>query len=241
MIPRLLTAILILVQISASAQETPVVHRLRILPVGDPPPFRQKVRDGARYEIPAEEGTIPPRQLEITPAPEEGENQTLRLRLGVLSEPLEFSMPKSRFIQTRQPSGDWVKIPVSTSEATLALVWRNGPNWNKAGVLAVPDGVADRKKGDCRFINVTAKPIGLLWGEERIRLNPGITLLRSLPAGVQESALSIYYPSADGSQQPCLSTKISRKDEKLQQFVIYAADEAKPRIPVKVLPSEEDR
>lgn len=226
---------------SASAQETPVLHSLRILPVGDPPPFRQEVRDGARYEIPAEEGTIPPRQLEIPTFKKEGETQTLRLRLGILSEPLEFPMPESRVIETRQPSGAWVKIPVSTSEATLALVWKSGPNWNKAGVLAVPDGVADRKKGDCRFINVTAKPIGLLWGEERLRLNPGTTLLRSLPAGVQETALSIYYPSADGSQQPCLATKISRKDEKLQQFVIYAADELKPRIPVKVLPSEEDR
>jgi hypothetical protein len=241
MIPRLLPLILVLFQISASAQETPVLHRLCILPVGDPPPFRQEVRDGARYEIPAEEGTIPPRQLEIAASKEEGEPQKLRLRLGVLSEPLEFPMPKSGFMETRQPSGAWVKIPVSTAEATLALVWRSGPNWNKAGVLAVPDGVADRKKGDCRFINVTAKPIGLLWGEERIRLNPGTTLLRSLSTGVQETGLSIYYPSADGSQQPCLSTKVSRKDDKLQQFVIYASDEAKPRMPVKVLPSEEDR
>jgi hypothetical protein len=240
MIPRLLPFILILFQLSASAQEAPARHRLCILPVGDPPPFRQEVRDGARYEIPAEEGTIPPRQLEIANA-EEGETKTLRLRLGVLSEPLEFPMPQSRVIETRQPSGAWVKIPVSTSEATLALVWKSGPNWNKAGVLAVPDGIADRKKGDCRFINVTAKPIGLLWGEERLRLNPGTTLLRSLPTGVQETPLSIYYPSADGTQQPCLSTKITRNDGKLQQFVIYAADETKPRIPVKVLPSEEDR
>jgi hypothetical protein len=165
----------------------------------------------------------------------------LRLRLGSASAPLEFPLPETRSIETRQGGGVWLKIPLSLSEASLALVWRSGPDWDKAGVLTIPDGKAERSLGDCRFVNVTAKPMGLVWGSERLKLEPRSTLVRSMPAGTEEMAVSILYPDAKNTLRPCLATRISRKADKLQQFFIYAADEKEPRMPVKVLPLEEPR
>ncbi|MCW1922526.1 hypothetical protein OKA05_08165 [Luteolibacter arcticus] len=245
MMLRALRLILVFPPLWASAQDKPALHTMRILPLGDPPPFRQEVRNGVRYEIPAAEGTIPPRNLEIAIPPKEkaGEptSMKLRLRLGMISEPLEFPLPETRSIEARQGSGTWAKLPLSSSEATLVLVWRSGPDWNKVGVLPIPDGKADRSQGDCRFINVTSKPMGLVFGSERLKIEPRTALMRTLPAGTQEITASILYPAADGSLQPCLSTKIMKSAEKLQQFIIHAADGEKPRIPVKVLPLEEPR
>jgi len=231
---------LLLLPALSLAQEKAAHHTLRILPLGDPPPFLQEVRNGVRYEIPAKEGTIPPRQLEVISATEDSKALPLRLRLGIVAGPLEVVLPESREVETRQAAGPWAKIPVSNAAATLALVWRGGADWSKAGVLAIPDGPAERNH-DCRFINVTAKPMGVVWGSERLKLEPRTVLTRSLPAGAREIAVSVLYPSANGSLQSCLSTKVTPKAGRLQQFVIYAADEKQPRIPVKVLPLEEAR
>ncbi len=244
MTSRVLRLLLLLIPALASAQDKdkPAKHTLRLLPLGDPPPFLQEVRNGVRYEIPAAEGTIPPRTLELHIPVEKGEETSqLRLRLGSASSPLEFPLPETKIVEARQGNNVWAKIPLSTSEASLALVWRGGADWSKAGVMTIPDGKADRSKGDCRFVNLTAKPLGLIWGTERLKLEPRTTLVRSIPAGTEDLAVSILFPDAKNNPRPCLATQISRRADKLQQFFIYASDEKEARMPVKVLPLEEDR
>lgn len=242
MTSRVLRLFLLLLPALASAQDKPAKHTLRLLPLGDPPPFLQEVRNGVRYEIPAAEGTIPPRNLELHIPVEKGEETSqLRLRLGSASAPLEFPLPETKTVEARQGSAVWLKIPLSSSEASLALVWRGGPDWSKAGVMTIPDGKAERSKGDCRFVNLTGKSMGLVWGTERLKLEPRTTLMRSIPAGTEELALSILYPDAKNNLRPCLATQISRRADKLQQYLIYASDEKEARMPVKVLPLEEER
>ncbi|WP_035610749.1 hypothetical protein [Haloferula sp. BvORR071] len=237
-------AILLLLSLSSSllcAQEqTAPRHTLRVLPLGDPPPFLQEVRNGVRYELPAPEGSVPPRDLQLAATMEGKEPLKLRLRLGSASTPLTFPLPETKVIEVRNGSSTWLKIPLSTSEASLALIWRGGPDWSKAGVMTIGDGATDRQ-GDCRFVNLTAKPMGLVWGKQRLKLEPRTKLLSSIPAGTEEQELSILYSDAQGNLRPCLATKVTPKADKLQQFIIYASDEKDPRTPVKVLPLEEPR
>lgn len=243
LLPRLL-ALLLVVPAALCAQEPPPKHTLRILPLGDPPPFRQEIRDGVRYEVPPPEGTIPPRNILLGPIPKQKDQNPatptdapMRLRLGLISAALEFPTPESRAIDARTEAGaNWLHIPLATGNATLALVWRGGENWSKARALAVPDGPEERGKGDCRFINVTAKPMGVTWGTEKIQLNPGRAIIRSMPAGAVAAEVRIQYPGADGSLQSCFSGRVEKKAGALQQFIIYAADGENPRTPVKVLP-----
>lgn len=68
----------------ARDQENP--RHVRFLAVGDMPPFRQEIRDGVRYELEAEPGTIPPRQIQI-PLDEEKTLNTI-LSLGAFSPQL---------------------------------------------------------------------------------------------------------------------------------------------------------
>src|SRR5687767_13204483 len=108
------------------SQEAPVKHTLRILPLGDPPPFIQEVRNGVRYEVPAEEGTIPPRNIALSAVAPKGEEQEkfpMRLRLGVASTPLEFPLPADRSLEAKlETGGTWLKVPLSKTNSTLALV-----------------------------------------------------------------------------------------------------------------------
>ncbi len=218
------------------SQEESVKHSLRILPLGDPPPFIQEIRDGIRYEVPAEEGTIPPRNIELSTKPKEGEQPVklpMRLRLGYLSPVLTFPLPENRKIDAKlEGGGAWLDIPLSKGKSTLALVWRGGKDWYQPRVISVAD---DTKEGDFLFVNVTAKPMGIVWGAEKLKLNPAASMVRRLPQGARTLELSIQYPAPEGGLKPCLSTQVEKLPGSRQQFVIYAADGKNSRMPVKVL------
>ncbi|WP_193211927.1 hypothetical protein [Luteolibacter marinus] len=227
--------LLVLVSGPLFAQGEAVKHTLRILPLGDPPPFVQEVRNGVRYELPAPEGSVPPRSVLLSPAAAGGEDAkelALRLRLGTPSAEVSFPLPEERSVTVRtEAGGAWLKIPLSKADASLALVWRGGKLWDKARVLTVPDTARD---GDFRFINVTAKPMAVTWGSEKLKLNPATTMIRRAPAGARTVALSIQFP-VDGGLRPCLVTEAEVKAGSRQDYLIYAADGDKPRLPVKVL------
>ncbi len=216
-------------------------HTLRILPLGDPPPFRQEVREGIRYEIPAPEGTVPPREIVLSskvPEGEKAEEWPLRLRLGTATPELVVPMPQDGTITAKTAAGaPWLNIPLSKSTATLALVWRTGKSWNEAArVMAIPD---DTKEGDFQFVNLTAKPMAVTWGDQKLKLNPATVMVRRMPDGTKALPLTIQYPAAEGGLRPCFSTRIEKIPGTRQQFVIYAADGERPKLPVKVLPLSE--
>lgn len=231
---------LLLASAVALAQEEAPKHTLRILPLGDPPPFRQELRGGVRYEIPAGEGTVPPRQILLFQNVAEGEKKEewpLRLRLGTVTPELKVPPPKDGAIMAKTEAGaPWLRIPLAQGSSTLALVWRNGKSWDQARVISIPD---DTKEGDFRFVNITAQPMGIIWGQEKLKLNPGAVMVRRMPDAAKVLPMSILYPAPEGGLQPCLSTQVERMAGTRQQFVVYAADGVDPKMPVKVLPLSE--
>ena len=72
-----LLLILALLVVSVHAEEAPKTgdtksdqserkrppRNLRILPVGESPPYRQEIRDGVRYELPPPPGSVPPMEV----------------------------------------------------------------------------------------------------------------------------------------------------------------------------------
>jgi hypothetical protein len=237
---KLCLSMLLVLSSSLFSQEQAVKHSLRILPLGDPPPFQQEIRDGIRHEIPPEEGTIPPRDLKISPKPPEGQEPVsfpMKLRLGYMSAPMTFPLPPDRKIDADlQDGGSWLDIPLAAGDATLALVFRGGKDWYQPRVLSVPD---DAKGGDVVFLNVTGKPMGIVWGQEKLKLEPGKRLVRRIDGGAKAVAVSILYPTAAGALKACLSTQVENEAKTCQQFVIYAADGVNTKEPVKVLPLSE--
>ncbi|MBK1882200.1 hypothetical protein JIN85_07230 [Luteolibacter pohnpeiensis] len=231
-------------QLRAQENEPPK-HTLRILPLGDPPPFKQQIRDNVRYELPAEPGTVPPRSVSInwTPPGEQKlpEPLPLRLRLGTISAPQTFTLPKDRIVTVKTEDGAlWSRLSLSQSNATLALVWRGGKTWETARAMSIPDSPEGDLHQSVRFVNLTAAPMGITFGKEKVRLDTGKSLIKTL-ATADPTTVMIQYQGKDGTLQTCLSTQIDRSSRTFQQYFIYAADTQSSRTPVKVLSIAEPR
>ncbi|GAA5129162.1 hypothetical protein GCM10023212_36830 [Luteolibacter yonseiensis] len=219
-------------------------HRLRLLAVGNPPPFKQEIRDGVRYELPAPEGTIPPRAVKL-PAlsedgtPGEGEGASIKVRLGQTTAPATFTAPKDGKLSLRSDKGlKWLDLPLQACGASLALVWRGGKDWSEPRAIVVPDDAVARAEGSVHFTNLTAAPMAVVIGTEKIRLEPGKTFDRKLAPGAAALPLDISYP-VSGGLKSCHSSSLEFNRGNFHRIIIYAADVKDARMPVKVLQLEE--
>ncbi len=226
------------------AQEIPQ-HRLRVLAVGDSPPFIQQVRDGARYEVAPPEGSIPPRtvMVPVSSKPDESaemKGTPLRLRLGQPSSPVMLSLPKDHRVELRSPEGaKWLGIPLQPCSASLALVWRGSHGWKQARTIVIPDDAEARQEGRVHFANLTPAPMAVMYGKEKVRLNPGKSFSRIIRPGDPAVSLEIFYPNSSGELNLCHSASLEAGHGTFRRIVIYTADGKNPRRPVKVLQLDE--
>lgn len=221
------------------AAEEPALHRLRVLAVGDPPPFIQEVRDGARWEVAAPAGSIPPRLVTV-PQGDDASRSPLRIRLGQSSSPVMLPLPKDGRIELKSEQGaKWLDLPLYPGAASIALVWRGGRDWTEARALVMADDSAARLEGSVHFFNLTASPLAVIIGTEKIRLEPGKSFTRQVTPEDGSVPLEILYPTTSGGLKLCHSSSLEASRGNFSRFVIYAADGAKPRMPVKVLHLQE--
>ena len=229
---------------AAYAQTETPKHSLRILAIGDPPPFVQQVRDGVRYEVPPPPEMVPPRNI-VIPAPtkdnkiEKQEPQNTRLRLSQVSTPMVMTMPESKEVTLKTDSGSaWLNIPLQPTTGTLAITWRGGKNWNEPKVISVPDDANSNASGNINFSNVSPFPIGVTFKGENIRLNPGMSYSRNVSGG-SSTPLEISYFTASGAAKKFHSASIEGMQGFSSRIVIYQSDAKNPRNPIKVLKLEE--
>jgi len=206
---------------------------------------KQEIRDGVRYEIPAPDGTIPPRAVKL-PAlsedgtPGQGEGASIKVRLGQTTSPIKFTRPKTGRLGILSDKGaKWLDIPLQQCGASLALIWRGGKDWSEPRAIVVPDDAAARAEGTVSFANLTAAPMAIVIGTEKIRLNPGKTFERKITPGGAALPLEISYPLQSGELRNCLSSSLEFNRGSFHRLIIYAADGSDPRMPVKVLQLQE--
>lgn len=228
----------------AMAQEV-VAPSLRVLAVGDSPPFVQEVRDGARYEVAPPAGSIPPRMVMVpvhskSADPAQINLTPLRLRLGQPSPAVMLPLADEPRVELELEDGSkWLNVPLQPCGASLALVWRGGRSWKEARTIVMPDDSQARQEGNVHFANLMAVPMAVVIGTEKIRLDPGKTFSRRVIPGAAAIPLEIFYPTPAGELNLCHSTSLEASHGNFLRFVIYAADGNKPRRPVKVLQLEE--
>lgn len=224
----------------SGADEAPR-HQLRILAVGDPPPFRQEQRDGGRYEVAPPEGSVPPRFVSVGSASSvPGTPPPVRVRLGQPSEPIEFPQPETRKATVRAKDGQrWLDVPLSTGGRSLALVCRGASDWKQARAVVVPDDAAARAEGRVHFANLSDRPLGLVHGNEKIRLEPGKHFTRTLESSGDAMLLRVFCESSPGALVLCHSGVLERQPGLCHKVIVFKADGVKNRTPVKVLQVDE--
>jgi len=80
--------------------------------------------------------------------------------------------------------------------------------------------------------------VGLTYGKEKIRINPGVTYSRQISQGATVPA-EISYFTAGGGVALCHTASLEGTRGIYRRIVIYKADGKDPRCPIKVIQLDE--
>lgn len=206
----------------------------RILPVGEPPPFRQEVRDGVRYEIDPPAGLIPPG--EVFAASAEKGKSGIRLQLGRISA--AFPVPAGAGPLSLRSAADpaaapWIELTRPEAGDFLILTWRqpDPADWSKPAHLIIPDGAA-APAGGVRVINLFPQAVSIVWSGETLVLEPGKSIVRNT-ADAESVPFAVIVNGPDGRPKRYFSTTITRNPGERGWVVLHRADGASPRRPLK--------
>jgi hypothetical protein len=226
---------------TAFAQES--ARHVRFLPLGDPPPYMQEVRDGVAYEIDPPEGTLPPREV-VVGNPKPGEEEAgstgddsakpMSLRLGSMTSAVKVPGGEGA-LQLRRaadvaPQLPWLSIKRPAQGDFMVYLWRRtgAPTWNEISHLIVPDGAVGAPAGTVRITNLFPQTISMFWGKENLELKAGDTLVRRIEPGTD-----VPFAVVAGGKRYFSSTVTQNKNER-GWITLYRADAEQPRRPLKV-------
>lgn len=238
--------LLLLLTLAGGLAQTPLpeskpaatTRTLRLLPLGEPPPFRQEVRNGVRYELEQDADSIPPRQVVLagdkaaTPILLNLRRATSPVAVPAGTAPVVLAIPAAGAEAAPVP---WLSISLPETGDVLALAWRDPTKpWRKPRSLVLPDSAAAFPAGKVRIVNLLPTEAAAIFGTERVLIPPGKTLQRAVSPGVDLS-IQLAYRTASGELQPFYSSSLLLNPNERAQVFLYRADGEKPRQPVKTV------
>lgn len=215
---------------------------LRILPVGDAPPFLQEVREDVRQELPTPEGAIPPRELvvPVRKGQKDGEGK-IRLRLGRVSQAFPVS-PGPLVLSADQNADDpegWTKITMPQQSAALAIMFRDprGKTWDSVRSIVLPDDATSFPAGRVRFVNASPLLVNVSFQGKNIAMKPGQVIFRQSAEGgaITDEPLQVAVRDAKGRTKRIFDSAISQSRGERTNVIIHWADGENPRRPARVL------
>jgi len=216
-------------------EETP--RQVRFLAVGELPPFRQEIRDNVRYELEPPEGSIPPREVVLGSGEEK--SAATPLRLGQISAALKIPPGSGSLVLRRRDAADdsdpWLRLTRPENGDFLVLLWRDAKQgtWRQVNSLVLPEDPVTAASGSVRFVNCADVAVGIKWGAEKLILEPRNVFKRELVGGV-EQAFQVLLPDSAGPPKAIHSGVVTQNPSERSLVLIYRADGASPRRPVKV-------
>lgn len=222
---------------TAVAQEKEKPRHVRFLAVGDMPPFRQEIRDGVRYELEAEPGTIPPRQIQI-PLGDEKTLDTI-LSLGAFSP--QLAIPASVSVLRMQKKDaeklvDWHQVKIPAQGSSLVVLWRDPEKktWDAARSSVMADDPSAFPSGSVRLINILPTTARFAFtAEQTIELEAGG--LKVLPLSQPTTPVQISVLGAEQQWHVVYQSAITQNPGERGNVLLYRADGVNPRTPVKVI------
>lgn len=215
---------------------------LRILAVGEAPPWEEKIQNGRRVEQDPPAGSIPPRQVQLTNREGVEEGSPAPLRLNQISGVIAVRPGPVPLHETGQGGLDpqvWhtLKFPTSAA-AALGIIWRDPTTrkWSKARSLTLADDLKGFPAGRVRIINVSKYPIGLAFGKERGTLKSGQVISRGGNAGVfAKVPLELSIKNQGGRWIRVFAQEINQSSRERTNIILYTADGVDPLRPVNAV------
>ncbi len=210
---------------------------LRLLPLGETPPFRQDVRDGVRYELEPDPGSIPPRQVRLGTG---DASVLIRLNLGRASEPIKIPEGTAPAIlreasAPNDPSTKpWLVVRLPETGDALAVIWReSGTQWNKPRSFTFADSAAAFPAGSIRIVNLLPVESAVIFGTERVLLMPGKSMVKAIPIGT-DLPIQVAFKNPTGQYQRFYTGSVLLNPHERAQIFVHRADGEKPRQAAKV-------
>jgi hypothetical protein len=212
-------------------------RHVRILAVGDSPPFRQEIRDGVRYELEVSPGSIPPR--EVLAGFGKQAAAAVALRLGHISMPVSVPPGEGivdlRRVDETPDAMPWLRIQRPEAGDFLVLLWRNPAkkSWQDAMSLIVPDGSVAAPVGHVRIVNLYPQAIRMTWGVQSLILPAAKMIQRAIKPGA-EIPFQILVADSAGTMKTYYSGTVTQNQGERGLITIYRADGVAPRRPLQV-------
>ncbi|MGE9271077.1 MAG: hypothetical protein ACQKBU_09775 [Verrucomicrobiales bacterium] len=207
---------------------------MRVLAVGNMPPFRQEVRDGVRYELPPPPGSIPPRTLGLVrmleqTAEERGE---FRVHLGRISAEIELPEGVARLRLVGDGGTPWTTLSCPEEGDFLLLLWRDPlvGDWSKPRTKVVPD---EREAGMVKFLNVSRRTVALVVGGRSQALRPLQTWKAPL-SGSEPVSFQLGQVRQGGRLERAISVALEQSDDESTLVILSDSDGERVRKPLKV-------
>ena len=228
----------------AAKEKAPPPRELRILALGDLPPFRQEIRGGVRYELEPPPGSIPPREVLVGAGDKAAGDKAagektaggVRLTLGRVSRSLKVPAGAGPLVLRRKDDAadakPWVRITRPEMGNFLVLLWRDrkAGSWDTARALVLPDTAP---RGSVTFLNVASGPVAVALGTQQFVLPPGKPARRRLPAA-KPISLQVGLSDRKGAVKRKLSRSLEQLAGERSLVLVYRSDGEGTRNPIGV-------
>ncbi|MGJ8698327.1 MAG: hypothetical protein ACSHYF_18575 [Verrucomicrobiaceae bacterium] len=226
-------------------QDAPPKGYIRFIALGDAPPYKDELVDGVRVEQPAPEGSLPPKDLTVSGA---GENGALSLRLRQMTKYVEVQdRTKSvGLFKGEVGAGDpWVTSPGPAVPSTCVIV--RSPrerklSWNDVRKVTLKDDLASFPVESIRLVNMSTSTVAIKIGDGKaFAVGPGRVKVLKQGDGVKvggDTMVAIAQKKADGSYQKVFNNALQLYSRNRINLFAYNEDgvDARGRIKLSINP-----
>lgn len=208
---------------------------LRILAVGESPPYAEKIIDGKRVEQEPPKGSIPPRRVVLLGKEGQERGEPVRVQLGRLSAPIPVgpgSVPLHESGAEGVDPKPWHQVKVPRATHALALLWRDPSDpWSKPRSMTLKDDISSFPAGRVRVVNVSPFTVGLRIKGKDYKVAPYKTTMLAQNGQTQ----LVVALQGQGKWHKVYDSVLNQRATERTNVVIYKADRKDSRSPAKVL------
>lgn len=212
---------------------------LRVLAVGQEPPWREVIQGGRRVQVTPPLGSLPPGRLQLSNARGAELGEAIGLRLNQISSVISVNSGTHPLHAVGAGGLDpkpWHKLKFPNMAAGLAILWRDpakGKWTDGCKAMVLRDDLTGFPAGRIRIVNVSKYSLGLKFGTEKGLLKPGQVLLRAGKSGAfSKVPLELSVKDKSGRWVRVISQEINQRSEQRTHVVLYTNDGEAPSRPV---------
>lgn len=223
-----------------TAQEDVPPKRIRFIPLGELPVWKETLENGIRVGQEPPPGSMPPKELSVLA----GEENLIPFRAGLRSMSEILTIPgNTPRLQINQgkigAASPWLSTKLPAAPLSLGILYRDpaAMTWNNPKLFLLKDDPSSFPAGNIRFTNVSDTMVIVQigdWNAPRppsvYGIPPGQTSMKPLKVGTNQ--IRVGYAGPGGSKRWIWANQVRLLQNQRVQGFFYKAQGKDPRNPV---------